>query len=819
MRIALRYTIRILVGIVALFLLLGIGTWIYLSLNKATVLKKVNTELSSRIRGEVSVKDLDIGFFRTFPKISIGLYGITVRDSLWKQHGHDLLKAEKVFASLNPFKLLSGRLTVDKIILEKASAYLITDSTGYNNAAGILRSRSDSAKNKPQVIPAFEIRDSRIVIEKKDRNKLFDFEINRLNCIVKQEENNLFLNTNLAMIVHSMAFNRKNGSFLEEKTVSGKFGFRFNPKSKILGFENIRLQVDHHPFTLTGKFFLDLVPATFTLSIKTEGIGYQRARSLLTANIRKKLDQYNIGKPFSINATLDATDPENRKPLIRIKMMVKDNTVQTPIADFSAVSFTGTFTNEWVHGQGRDDDNSILRFSSFTGQWQDLPFRCDTISISNLLHPLLTCDMHSQFNLTALNSLSEDKTIQFTKGNAKTDLVYRGPAAAEDSIVMERTIEGNISLDSGSVNYQPRNFVLSDCKGKIRFKNKNVYIDRLSANTGSSELNISGDIKNILTLMDREPGKISMDWNIASPKLNLKDFTPFLKKRSLSISRKKQRVLVAKAVSNFGSTLNNSDMHLELKAGQLIYKKFTASNLRASVLLTGDEMLLNNVELGHAGGSLSLKGSVANTGTENPVILHAQMHQVDINKAFYAFDNFGQDAIKDKNLKGKLDADINMSGMITDKATIVTSSLKGTIDFNLHDGALIHFEPVEKISQTAFKNRDFSDIRFAELKDRLEINGTEIKVNRMEINSTVLTMFVEGLYDLKKGADMSIQIPLSNLKSKNKDGLLLNKGVDSKTGLSVRLHAKTGDDGKLKISWDPFSKSLKKIRKKNQPAP
>jgi hypothetical protein len=79
----------------------------------------------------------------------------------------------------------------------------------------------------------------------------------------------------------------------------------------------------------------------------------------------------------------------------------------------------------------------------------------------------------------------------------------------------------------------------------------------------------------------------------------------------------------------------------------------------------------------------------------------------------------------------------------------------------------------------------------------------------MEIHSTVLNMFVEGTYDLKKGTDMSIQIPLSNLKEKNINLEEGNHGLKSKTGLSVRLRAKTGDDGKLKISWDPFKKALK----------
>jgi hypothetical protein len=210
----------------------------------------------------------------------------------------------------------------------------------------------------------------------------------------------------------------------------------------------------------------------------------------------------------------------------------------------------------------------------------------------------------------------------------------------------------------------------------------------------------------------------------------------------------------------------------------------------------------------HAGGSLYLNGSLQEADATNMVKLTTRMENVDVRKVFGAFDNFGQDGITDKNLRGQLSANINISGLISTKAEIEPNSMKGTIDFQLKNGELIDFEPVKKISETAFKKRDFSNIRFAELKQRLDVNGSEIKVNRMEIQSTVFTMFVEGIYDVKKGTDLSIQIPLSNLAKRDSSFELKNRGIRSKTGVSLRLRAKTGEDGTAKISWDPFKRAL-----------
>ncbi len=56
---------------------------------------------------------------------------------------------------------------------------------------------------------------------------------------------------------------------------------------------------------------------------------------------------------------------------------------------------------------------------------------------------------------------------------------------------------------------------------------------------------------------------------------------------------------------------------------------------------------------------------------------------------------------------------------------------------------------------------------------------------------------------------MGIQIPLNNLAKRGDDFELKNKGVNSRTGMSINLRARTGDDGKAKISWDPFKRALK----------
>ena len=99
---------------------------------------------------------------------------------------------------------------------------------------------------------------------------------------------------------------------------------------------------------------------------------------------------------------------------------------------------------------------------------------------------------------------------------------------------------------------------------------------------------------------------------------------------------------------------------------------------------------------------------------------------------------------------------------------------------------------MEKIHEAVLKKRDMSEVLFGPLQNKLDIDSTTMTLHRMEIQSTAFTLYAEGTYDLRKGADMSLQVPLSNLKTRAADAPPESRGNDSKAGLSLRLRARNG---------------------------
>lgn len=813
----LRYVLWIAGSLGCLLVLAWLGLALYVTVRKQTIIDKARTELKNRLGGEASIGDMEVSFFHHFPNITLHLSKVTLRDSLWQQHHHDLLDADDIYLHVAVIRsLFSGAAHLGTVYIERGSIYIFTDSTGYSNTSALQGRGQEGGKRADVQPPDFSLLETRLVMEKQDRHKLFDLVFHRLEGSIDQKGRTLSLNTHVDAQVKSFAFNTEKGSFLKDKSLAGHFTLQLNTGSKIIQFSQIKVQIDGHPFLLTGRFFPDVKPDPFMLNIQTSNIPYRKATALLTPIIQQKLDLYEVDKPVSVEADLDAGSADDPTPLMKIRMSLQHAGVLTPAGRFNDVTVMASFTNEWIRHEKRRDENSAVQLISFTGTFLDIPLHSDTATITDLKHPMMDCDLHASFALTRLNDLAGSRTIQFRKGSCVLNIDYKGPLKENDSSRV--SLYGEVDVDSAALTYLPYNFQLTEGVGKIRLRDQDLLFDRLEARTGNSKIGLKGIVRNIAPLVDQNPTNVSMDLTLSSPKLDLEDLTAVLgKPAGESPSRKTSKHPFGEPASRLDQLLRDVAIHLQIEAAELRYQHFTGARAKAELLFQDNEVQLKSMQLAQDDGSLSLSGTFRRRpgGGGNPLYFRSHIEQVDVRRLFAEFSDFGQEAITNKNLKGRLTADVEMAGLLTDKARLMKNSMKGSVSFSLKGGELINFEPMQKIHETVLKKRDFSEVRFAELKNQLDLDTTTLTIHRMEIQSTAFSLFVEGTYDLKQGPDLSLQVPVSNLKKdRNPEIPPDSKGNDGKAGLSLRLRVRRGDDGKTKISWDPFKKALKGHLKK-----
>ena len=472
----LRYILRglgILVGILLIFWLIVVG---YVSVNKKQIIAKVTGELNDRINANVIIGDLDPSFFQTFPFLSLKLSKISLRDTLWDKHHHDFLKAEKFFLRMNPLSLFSASPKINKIIVEKGSIYLFTDTSNYTNAYIMNAKKKNTRRGLKPAFNGVELRDVRLTFVNPFRGKLFDFDIKKLVCDVDSEDSTTVLGIKTDLLVHDLAFNTDRGVFLKGKRVEGKFKVALAQQR--ISLDHILLKIDRQPFEISALFETGNDPR-FRLEIATNKARYRDLIGLLTARLEHKLDTFGVTNTLDVVAGLNGSLLPKSIPLINVRWTVKGADVKTPAGVFTDCFFEGAFTNQADTTLSRNDSNSVISITSFKGNWESIPLSSARFLITDLREPKLAFDLHTNVELKALNELTGIESFEFTKGKADVNINFSGPAMSADTT--QTLISGAVDITEGELTYLPRDLTLSRCEGSLIFDKKDVYIKELPA--------------------------------------------------------------------------------------------------------------------------------------------------------------------------------------------------------------------------------------------------------------------------------------------------------------------------------------------------
>ncbi|TKK70905.1 hypothetical protein FC093_04210 [Ilyomonas limi] len=778
---------------------------VYINHHKQAFVTLVNNKLNEAVAGTATIKDVTINVWRYFPNVDVAVNDIVIKDSVYNKA---LLQAKYVSTRINMIMLISKNVNVHNLFVEDGIIHLFTDKNGYSNTYLFKKKNKKSATGKAPVIDEVELKNVGFVTENAIKDKWFGVSFRYVHAGLDYADSiiNISLETNA--LIKGLGFNLQKGYFLKDKTVKADWALTFNNHSKQLSFKETPVKIGPSNFILKGDFFLtDTLTAHFRLLAKASNINYKDAASLLTPNISKKVNLVELTRPLNLTATIEGPMSFRTIPLINVEWVVARNQLVTPVLTLDECSFTGTFTNERNKQYPRTDDNSEIALNKLSAKWGGLLLAANTPTVvTNLVHPVLQFDFSSATTLTALDEKLNLATLHFTKGTAELNVQYNGPLGTDPALL--EYLSGNLKIKNGAVVYEPRNLTFNNCNGEVVFSQSDLLVHNLQCdlNTNHFKVDIAGQNVNILASSTKLPGAASIICTVYTPDLDLADFkTLFAARRA--VVRRKSKNGVAKPAVQIDNILENGTLNLVLQADAVHLKHFTASNVQARIAFEKNDMDIQKVSLQHAGGSVKMDATVHQTSNNyNTATANLNLSNINVEKLFYAFDDFGMKSLNATNLRGVLNTTANLKLGIDEKGNLIKNSMLGNLQFSLKKGALVGFKPLEDIQKFIFKNRDFSHIEFAELKDNLQIKGDEVYIPRMEVETNVLTLFIEGIYSFGNNTDISIQVPLSNLKSRGDDYVVKNRGANRKVGASIYLRAKGKDDGNVKIGLDLFNK-------------
>jgi hypothetical protein len=316
----------------------------------------------------------------------------------------------------------------------------------------------------------------------------------------------------------------------------------YGKQSQVLSFDKIKVFLFQQPFFLSGTFDLGEKNPGFTLKVISENVLYENVKKLMPKRIDSFLSMVSIDKHVNAIATLYGP-LKGGEPFIQVEWKVKDAVLLTPFIDFEQASFTGNYKNEVVAGLARKDHNSVININDFKAVCKGLKINSGKIEILNLEIPKLTCDLQAAFLLTDLNELLQSGSLELTAGKASELLTYKGLIERNNN--SNSFLNGQVKFKDGKILYVPRNVWMTEVNGLLSFKNLNVAIENIHCKVLGNDITMYGTAHNVLSLINAEPNKVNIDYNIYSPSLNLAAFKCLLQSRNKTVAKAKSKFVKA----------------------------------------------------------------------------------------------------------------------------------------------------------------------------------------------------------------------------------------------------------------------------------
>jgi hypothetical protein len=787
-------------GVLAIFLFMIVAyvslAW-YINTHKDEVLASVTEELNEGLSGSLEIGNMEPTFLQGFPRVALRLENVTLKDSLYDRHGKMLLRAGSLDVSVNALALMRGTIEIKKIAISNAAVNLFTDADGYSNASVFKKGRKTKEGGGGGSFPELRKLDLdkvTFVIDNQKMGKLYSFSVDELDGSIDYTDVGWEAGIRLNTLANSMAFSTSKGSFVKGKRIEGKLDISFNDGTGVLRVDRNRLDIGGEEFYIGANIKTESPDADFAINIENKSILWKNAANLLSPNITVKLEMFDIKKPIAVRCDIIGGFNVHGDPLIRVNAEVNDNTLDTPGGVVENCSFFGVFTNEHVKGKGYTDANSAIKLFNFRGDYSGIPISMNKVFILDLEKPVAVGDFSSNFQMEKLKALIDDDLLKFSKGTANVKLDFR--ADIVDFRLSKPYVKGLVEVKDADVRYVPRKLDFKGVSVGLNFTQDDLFISRFALRTGKSVVNMEGSIKNFLNLYYTDPKKIVLTWDIYSPQLHLGEFMAFLGSRKKSAVVKKQK---GNLTEDLDLLFEKSNVDMKLRVDKLYYDRFHASDAKADVLLTDEGMVVKNAGLKHGGGSITVNGTLAQSGKANRYALDAVISNVDINKFFYAFRNFGMETLGSENLRGYISSKATISGSITDGGGIVPRSMNGTLSFAVNKGRLLDFEPLRNIGKFAFPYRNIDNIEFYDLGGRFDVKGDRVSIHPMKISSSAINMDIEGVYSFGEGTAIYIDVPLRN--PKRDEGITDKKELAKRRNRGIVLHLKAVDDkdGKVKV--------------------
>lgn len=715
------------------------------------VKQKIVAEINKSLKTEISVGEVNFSVIRKFPNASLEFRDVLIKPvhSFNKKDfpGHSvdtLISAKRLFLEFNLKSLITKKYTIRSIQLEEGLVNVMVDAQGNENFR-FWEERDDRQDSDFKI----DLQDLRIF----NVDLFFSNHLSELS--IQTHINRILLNGNFSAFQYRLKGSTDlivkdfiNGNF----TISGLFPVsamvELDVNGDLFKISQGQLNFGKMRFLTEGEYYGGGINR-IDISVVGDGLDLKTASSFLSGEYLEFVNNYNPYGSVIFSARMHGRYSRNERPSVAGDFALQDaglsrKGVRTKL---HGVSVRGSFSN----GKLASPLSYSFELESFAGFIGNSPFR-GNMKIENLITPYLRGNVLFDGSVGELVDFYKPSAVESAAGQMKLGISVNGYLEKLSELSLENIPqifpEVKVEITDGSLFLNEKPWQFEGINGKMHLTRKLVF-DNLSFINRGNNFVISGELFSDAGYVFRKGANLNMKGSVHSGYLNLDVLLPDVETRT---EDKKVLMFPEKLFTN-----------VSFSCDEFIFRDFRAKNIRGIVNYKPRMFTLNSITF------LSMDGSVTGGGAiiqklNNDFLFQAQtsFENINISDLFFSFNNFSQDFITNKHLKGSLSGTLNFISEWNNDFALITEKIVADSKIQITGGELVNFAPMTSLSRF-IEVEELRHVRFSKLQNEIFIRNQIVTIPSMEIQSSAFNMTISGTHSFNNQFNYRLRVLLSDV--------------------------------------------------------
>lgn len=764
-----------LISLLVLFTIAA-SLFIYIYQHVDQLKKYAIQEVNVFLKSELEAKQLDVSFWRTFPKVSLALHEVSLSDPLNRKL--NVLKAQHVYLGFDLYDVLKEQYRINYIELDSGNLLLYSDKKGRNNFDVLKETDATEKSKKPFSFELKKVILTKMQLEFENENNGF-----RIDTYLDEAKfAGKFTDTkfNLSLILSGFAKQIKTASLqlVKNKSIRLDTEIAVDQESQKFTINKGEFALNKLALALQGWVQTGKKQNELNLDFKANKISIQDLLFTLPISLPESFLSYKSEGKVFFDGSVKGRFSDTKQPKVQIKFGVEQGSLLEPNSGIKLenIELAGSFVN------GSDAKIDIPTFSaSLPGSKVN-----GSLRLENFDNPLVLLALNGEAKMDELQKFFQMDDIKSVSGNATFALKLKGKKSGETWNWRFPENEGAVSLNIPKVIVSYLKVPLQNILLDAKVNGQDLKLEKCGLTIEKSDLNLQGVLPNLIHFILAENALLQANLQLKSNYLNTANLLIYDSSDPREADEKPLDYLI----------------NLSLSANELVHERMQAKNCQAQIVLKPDYISFQQTSLQTAKGSVQLKGEFAKTNNQYVLVSNSSLTGIDIGEILTAFDNFGQSDLNSKNTFGNITASAEFKIVWDLNMNLLPEKLVMLADMSLKNGSLLQYKPLLALSKFIDVN-ELNNLKFSELKNTITIKDKIMHMPAMEIKSNAFNLLLSGKHTFSNELDYKVKVSLSELlakKRKQKQSEFEEEDVKTR-GINLYLSIK-GPANNLKFEFD-----------------